>query len=658
MAQAKENEAPKGVDKSSARAWEALTPGLSEWMLDAISSMGFQRMTPVQASAIPLFMGNKDVVVEAVTGSGKTLAFLIPTIERLLRLDEPIKKHHVGAIIILPTRELATQIHSVLMSLLAFHPPSAAAAGAIKTQEEEDTHMVDAIYGQAAQDKPTLPTPAPKFSSSTPKIVPQLLLGGTTKAQQDISTFLKTSPNILIATPGRLLEVLSSPHVHCPQSSFEALIMDEADRLLDLGFSDTLQKILSRLPKQRRTGLFSASVSEALDQLVRVGLRNPVRIAVKVKSASGASDRRTPASLQMAYITTKPSLKMPALRQLLTDMSPQPQKTVLYVSTCASVDYWQHVLPALIPDTFSVVPLHGKHPANVRAKNFTKFVSTVSPAILLTTDVAARGLDIPQVDLVVQLDPPSDPKTFLHRCGRAGRAGRRGLAVTFLNQGKEEDYIEFLRIRQTPIFPLHSPAITPSESAGSAATQTIRDVVLRDRAIHDKAQRGFVSWVQAYSKHAASSIFRKEDVDWTEQATAWGLLKLPKMPELKTFTGDKRLGLALDFDVYAYRDGTREAHRLEELAKYKAEKAAAGGKLVPRKSMSKEERKKERAWSAKKDAKSVREERREKKQTKREKERIGRMDGAELSKEMELQRMIEEVRKRGFEEDEFEGFDD
>lgn len=658
MAQTKENGAPKGVDKSSARAWEALTPGLSEWMLDAISSMGFQRMTPVQASAIPLFMGNKDVVVEAVTGSGKTLAFLIPTIERLLRLDEPIKKHHVGAIIISPTRELATQIHSVLLSLLAFHAPSAAAAGAIKTQEEEDTHMVDAIYGQAAQEKPTLPTPPPKFSSSTPKVVPQLLLGGTTKAQQDISTFLKTSPNILIATPGRLLEVLSSPHVHCPQSSFEALIMDEADRLLDLGFSDTLQKILSRLPKQRRTGLFSASVSEALDQLVRVGLRNPVRIAVKVKSASGASDRRTPASLQMAYITTKPTLKMPALRQLLTDMSPQPQKTVLYVSTCASVDYWQHVLPALIPDTFSVVPLHGKHPSNVRAKNFTKFVSTVSPAILLTTDVAARGLDIPQVDLVVQLDPPSDPKTFLHRCGRAGRAGRRGLAVTFLNQGKEEDYIEFLRIRQTPIFPLHSPAITPIDSAGEAATQTIRDVVLKDRAIHDKAQRGFVSWVQAYSKHAASSIFRKEDLDWTEQALSWGLLKLPKMPELKTFTGDKRLGLTLDFDVYAFKDKTREAHRLEELAKYKAEKAALGGKLVPRKSMSKEERKKERAWSAKKDAKSVREERREKKQTKREAERIANMNETELAKEMELQRMIEEVKKRGIEEDEFEGFDD
>src|SRR6266571_8322859 len=103
---------------------------------------------------------------------------------------------------------------------------------------------------------------APIFLASTLKIVPQLLLGGTTTPAQDLSSFLKTSPNMLIATPGRLLELLSSPHVHCPQSSFEVLVMDEADRLLDLGFKDDLRKILQRLPKQRRTGLFSASVSE------------------------------------------------------------------------------------------------------------------------------------------------------------------------------------------------------------------------------------------------------------------------------------------------------------------------------------------------------------------------------------------------------------
>lgn len=134
----------------------------------------------------------------------------------------------------------------------------------------------------------------PSFPSSSLAVVPQLIIGGDTTTAQDLNHFLKHSPNLLISTPGRLLELLSSPHVHCPQSSFEVLVLDEADRLLDLGFTADLQKILGRLPKQRRTGLFSASVSEAVDQIIRVGLRNPVKIAVKVKSTNGGEDRRTP----------------------------------------------------------------------------------------------------------------------------------------------------------------------------------------------------------------------------------------------------------------------------------------------------------------------------------------------------------------------------
>jgi ATP-dependent RNA helicase DDX55/SPB4 len=175
-------------------------------------------------------------------------------------------------------RELAVQIYNVLISLLAFHGPSAS----VINPPDDD------VEGETSQ-------PRPSYRSSTLKVVPQLLLGGSMTPAQDLSAFLKQSPNLLVSTPGRLLELLSSHHVHCPQSSFEALVLDEADRLLDLGFKEDLQKILARLPKQRRTGLFSASVSEAVDQIVRVGLRNPVKIAVKVKGASGVEDKRTPA---------------------------------------------------------------------------------------------------------------------------------------------------------------------------------------------------------------------------------------------------------------------------------------------------------------------------------------------------------------------------
>ncbi|KAI9873770.1 MAG: ATP-dependent rRNA helicase spb4 [Pleopsidium flavum] len=611
------------IPATSSRAWEALTPPLSEWLIDAISSMGFNRMTPVQASTIPLFMTHKDVVVEAVTGSGKTLAFLIPVIERLLRLEEPIKRHHLGAVIVSPTRELATQIYAVLLSLLAFHAPSAAA---VRPPDESEEAIID-----HKEAEPAIPYPP-----STLRVVPQLLLGGSTTPAQDLSHFLKHSSNLIISTPGRLLELLSSPHVHCPQSSFEVLVLDEADRLLDLGFKEDLQKILQRLPKQRRTGLFSASVSEAVDQIVRVGLRNPVKVAVKVKGTAGGDDRRTPASLQMAYIQTPPTHKLPVLSQLLSSLDPKPQKTIVYVSTCAAVDYFQHLLPLILPVSqdlpLSVIPLHGKHPPNIREKNFVRFANATTPNVLLTTDVAARGLDIPQVDLVVQIDPPSDPKVFLHRCGRAGRAGRKGLSVIFLQPGREEDYIPFLEVRKTPVTPLSHPEILVSTEDTTKTIQAMREMILTDRALHDKGQRAFVSWVKAYSKHQASSIFRVADLNWEDLGNAWGLLRLPKMPELKRWEGDRSLGTQTSKSEAVL--GTDE-------------------KQLQRKDI-------RRAWSQKLDQREEREKRREKKRTRRDREHWEKMTPAERQKQRELERMIEDVKRRKLEDDReelFEGFD-
>lgn len=623
----------------SSRAWEALTPPLSEWILDATSSMGFTKMTPVQASTIPLFMTHKDVVVEAVTGSGKTLAFLIPVVEKLLRLEEPIKRHHVGAIIISPTRELASQIYNVLLSLLKFHSPSSGFTDKIEIPDSE--------HGESHDKRRT---------TSALKVVPQLLLGGSTTSAQDLSWFLKYSPNLLVSTPGRLLEILSSPYVHCPQSSFEVLVMDEADRLLDLGFKDNLQKILTRLPKQRRTGLFSATVSEAVDQIIRVSLRNPVRIAVKVRGASGALDKRTPASLQMKYSITKASEKLPGLRSLLARINPMPTKVIVYVSTCAAVDYLQHLLPAtVLPDGMTLVPLHGKHPANVRAKNFTRFTNAACPALLLTTDVASRGLDIPQVDLVVQLDPPSDPKVFLHRCGRAGRAGRKGLSVIFLHPGREEDYISFLEVRKTPVEKLTESNISyePQDTANMASS--LRSLVLKDRALHDKAQKAFVSWVRSYSKHQASSIFRIADLDWADLAQGWGLLKLPKMPELKGWDRKNYKVEEVVWENYAYKDKQREQHRKQALLQEKSNDPSPNAQEKhPKRSSN-------TAWSKNLERKADKEVRRAKKQARREHERFDKISQEERVRFAETEQMLAMVREQNLAvqaaDDTFEGFD-
>ncbi|UNI19892.1 RNA helicase [Purpureocillium takamizusanense] len=622
--------------KKSLRAWDGLKPPLAEWVLDAVSTMGFSQMTPVQAATIPHFMGNKDVVVEAVTGSGKTLSFLIPIVQRLLRLEEPTKRHHVAAIIVSPTRELAAQIHTVLLSLLEFHAPSAELLPRLKDDEKRP-------------------------STAVPVVAPQLLVGGTTTPAQDLSFFMRHSPNLLISSPGRLVELLASPHVHCPQSSFEMLVLDEADRLLDLGFKQDLQGIISHLPKQRRTGLFSASVSEAVSELIRVGLRNPVKIEVRVKMKDGGvlEDRKTPASLQMAYMVKPASQKLPALSQLLGRLPVRPQRSIVFLSTCAAVDYFQHVLPLVLPDGFSLVPLHGKHPAKVRERNFNKFLTSVSPTILLTTDLAARGLDIPQVDLVVQIDAPSDPKVFIHRSGRAGRAGRKGLAVVMLHPGREEDYVKFLEVRKTPIIPLARPEISVSDDEARAATQKFRRIVKADRALYDKAQKAFVSWVRSYGAHQATSIFRASDLDWADLAEAWGLLRMPRMPELKTWEGDKMLGQKIDWETFAYKEKTREQARQDAL---EAERTGAADNK--REDM-KRKRKNNEAWSGKLEKEDVRVERREKRRKKREAERSANMTEDERAKQMELDALIAQVRRQNQEkqkaaskDDEFEGFDD
>ena len=349
------------------------------------------------------------------------------------------------------------------------------------------------------------------------------------------------------------------------------------------------------------------------------------------------------------------SHKLPALSRLLLDLQPKPGKSIVYLSTCAAVNYFQHILPSILPsrdgEIFSLIPLHGKHPPKVREKNFTKFASSTTSSVLLTTDVAARGLDIPQVDLVVQIDPPSDPKVFLHRCGRAGRAGRKGLSVILLQPGREEDYLAFLEVRKTPVAALGNPQILVTGPEANSTSQRIRQVALSDRAIHDKAQRAFVSWVKAYSKHQASSIFRIADINWEDTGKAWGLLRLPKMPELKHWEGDKHLGVKMDFSTYAYKDRQREQLRKQTLEQRSETSEAVSNQqqhvMKPQK----------RSWSQKLDKRDEREKRRDKKRTRREREKWEQMTPAERAKQLELEQLIDEVKRTKANEDKYEEFE-
>ena len=348
----------------------------------------------------------------------------------------------------------------------------------------------------------------------------------------------------------------------------------------------------------------------------------------------------------MTYLTTPAQHKFPALKKILSSVEPTPQKTIFFVSTCTGVDYLSAILPSILGDDVTLIPLHGKHQANVRQKNFTNFVNCQTPAILLTTDVASRGLDIPSVDLVVQIDPPADPKTFIHRCGRAGRAGRRGLSVVLLHPGCEEDYVSFLEVRKTPVNPFPHPIHISDEDA-AAATDTARKIVLKDRAYHDRGQKAFVSWLRSYSKHQASSIFRVADLDWEGLGKTWGLLKLPKMPELKNFTGDKTLGVNIDWDKYAYKDKQREARRKEALQEAK-EQAASG--TTPQPESNKRRAGESVEWSNNQESKNKKLKRKEIKKARQEHNRWENMTEEEKQKQRDTERMVEEIKQKNDEQ--------
>lgn len=380
----------------SGKRWSDLDPPLSQYCLKGIEELEFEFMTPVQASTIPYFMQNKDVAVEAVTGSGKTLAFVIPVVEILIKRSSPWTRGEVGALVISPTRELATQIASVFAPFL---PPSLSLA---------------------------------------------LLIGGR-DIQADVSSVNEKGAQVIVATPGRLVDLLCRSDCQLAPSvrSLEVLILDEADRLLELGFEQSINAVFSYLPKQRRTGLFSATLTQDVQCLIRAGMRNPVTITVRERRGSAHGDLApTPNTLHNYYLVSTADKKMAKLFTLLTQL--QDKKIIVFFATCASVSYFATLTKHFLPSA-TVLALHGRMHSK-RQKCFDAFSSSTS-AILVCTDVMARGVDFPMVDWVIQFDPPSSTKAFVHRCGRTARIGHSGQAVVMLLES-EVSYVDFLKLNQ------------------------------------------------------------------------------------------------------------------------------------------------------------------------------------------------------------------
>ncbi|XP_053728563.1 ATP-dependent RNA helicase DDX55 [Synchiropus splendidus] len=530
------------MDYNSDGTWESLPIKLDPRILQTLGELQFTHMTPVQSACIPLFVGNKDVAAEAVTGSGKTLAFVIPIIEVLLKREEKLKKLQVGALVITPTRELALQISEV------FH-----------------TFMV-------------------KFPQFT-----QILMTGGSNPIEDVDKFKQQGGNVVIATPGRLEDMFrrKSDGLDLASSvkSLDILVLDEADRLLDMGFEASLNTILGFLPKQRRTGLFSATQTQELEKLVRAGLRNPVRITVKEKGVAACATQRTPARLSNYYMICRSEDKFNNLVAFLRQH--KLEKHLVFFSTCACVEFYSRALEALVKKT-SVLSLHGKM-KHKRNKIFADFRNLKS-GVLVCTDVMARGIDIPDVNWVLQYDPPSSASAFVHRCGRTARIGQQGSALVFLLP-MEESYVNFLSLNQR--CPLQRKA---GISDVVDVLPKVKAMALDDRAMFERGMRAFVSYVQAYGKHECSLIFRLKDLDLAAVARGFALLRLPKMPELRGKSFPDFETTMVDTDTIQFKDKNREKQRQKMLAARK-EQEAAGEKrrsFAKNKSWSKQKTKKER----------------------------------------------------------------
>lgn len=571
----------------SSLSWDSLNYDLQPWIKTAIEIMGFEHMTPVQASTIPMFVGNKDVVVDSVTGSGKTLAFVIPILEKIIQENalQDCKKGYFHSLIISPTRELARQIQTVINSFLEHY--------------------------------------------DSDKIKVQLLVGTNEHTiRDDVNKFLEERPLILVGTPGRILEFIQSPYVKTQLCSM--LVLDEADRLLDISFVKDIEKILNLLPKQRRTGLFSATIDSAGSNIFKTGLRNPVKIKVNSKNSQAA-----PSSLKLNYCVVEPQYKFQQLLHILNNF--KFKKCIVYFPTCISVTYFYSFIQYLqknkiegnniMNDDLQIFSLHGKLQTTSRMKTLQSFTDALNDAVLFTTDVAARGIDIPNVDFVIQLDPPNDTDLFLHRCGRTGRANRIGKALTFINKGREEDFIPFMEVKKVYLEEDSSMLNNKLSLNESNEKDVIEDKfyelfknwILQDRARFDHAVKSYVAFIRYYSNHSASSIFRLQSFDYVGVAKMYGLFRLPRMPEItrylqdadKVTFGDGWLvdPNSIDMDSYKYLDKKKEKKRLEDLANI--------SKINEKKRLKFELKKKNMAWSNKTDSKEMRAKRREKMSLKR-----------------------------------------
>jgi ATP-dependent RNA helicase RhlE len=352
---------------------------LNEHLMEALSYMGFNKATPIQEKAIPAILEGKDLIASAQTGTGKTAAFLLPILNKLSD-----KHNQLNTLIIVPTRELAVQIDQQIEGFSYF------------------THVTSLpVYG-----------------------------GGE---GQDFTTQKKAlteGAEVIVATPGKLISHLNLGYVKFDH--LEHLILDEADRMLDMGFHDDIMKIIKFLPKERQTLMFSATMPPKIRQLAKKVLKDPVEINIAIsKPAEG---------VVQAVCLTYDNQKTPLIHSMISN-KPEVRSILIFTSTKKKVS---EIVRGLKSDDYKVEGISSDLEQSEREEVLLRFKSKKT-RVLVATDVLSRGIDIKDINFVINYDVPGDAEDYVHRIGRTARADTKGIALTLVN---EDEMYKFDRIEK------------------------------------------------------------------------------------------------------------------------------------------------------------------------------------------------------------------
>ncbi|KAH0479807.1 MAG: uncharacterized protein KVP18_001702 [Porospora cf. gigantea A] len=440
----------------------------------ALEEMNMTSMSEIQAKSIPKLLQGRDVLGSAKTGSGKTLAFLVPALSLMYQASF-LPRNGTGTIVISPTRELALQIYDVAIEVSKYLP---------------QTHGC--------------------------------VMGGAHKKTE--AARLIKGVNLLIATPGRLLDHLQNTRGFVV-SNLLMLIVDEADRILEIGFEDELSAILELIPQKRQTALFSATQTTKVADLARLSLSKPVLVEVQ-------SPQSTVEGLHQGYVLCEPQNRFVLLYSFLKRSL--SKKVMVFMSTCVGVRYFEDLLNYIdIP----VISIHGKKKQAARMTIYHQFCEAET-GILLCTDVAARGLDIPAVDWIVQFDPPDDPREYIHRVGRTARgAAGKGRALLFLMK-QEMPFLNHLKEMRVTVEEFEF------KTAGFDAVkkQHLR-ITEQNFHLNKLGRDAFKAFLHAYGGHTLKDVFSVKKIDVDALANGFGFPRPPVRVELartKELTTRKR----------------------------------------------------------------------------------------------------------------------